>query len=65
MRKLIGNLQLMMQGLSYLDFIRHLRIDLTLVSIQECKDNKSYKERRNIHDNSSQRIARKMNEKEK
>ncbi|MRG76265.1 MAG: hypothetical protein C5S33_00665 [ANME-2 cluster archaeon] len=36
-----------------------------LVSIQECKDNKSYKERCNTHDNSSQRIARKMNEKEK
>jgi len=33
MRKLIGNLQLRMQGLSYLGFIRHLRIDLTLGEI--------------------------------
>jgi len=30
MRKSIGNLHMRMQGLSYLDFIQHLRIDLTL-----------------------------------
>jgi len=33
MRKLIDNLQLRMQGLNYLDFIRHLMIDLTRVLI--------------------------------